>query len=99
MNPLPLAHEENEVLRHAVREVLAVRQGAAFPAQAIRKRIEHEMLIDFKINDDNVTVAAQFLAGLPTPQAKNATAPLGSTVYWLITSEGVLAHERRGQLL
>jgi hypothetical protein len=94
MNSLPLTAPQSEQLRQAVREVLAPRQGSAFPASVIRKRIEKEMLLDFPVNDDNVTIAAQFLSGMNPPQTKSATDEVGSSVYWMITSDGVLAHER-----
>lgn len=84
--------EEKEDLRHACLSVLACRHPAALPVRAIRRKAADE--VDFKIEDDDVAAACQFLVALTPPLARVAPDPLGSTQYFVATPEGVLVIER-----
>lgn len=86
-----------ESLRHAVREVLAVRHPAALSASAIAARLHQQQMLDFKPTDSAVAGACELLAGLNPPQVKRFTDDLGASARYAATSDGVLAWERRGQ--
>jgi hypothetical protein len=81
-----------ESLRHAVREVLATRPGAALDAAGIARRVRKDALVDFPFDDGDLLAALDFLRGLD--QAQWAHDGLGATKYWQITSAGTLAFER-----
>jgi hypothetical protein len=89
MNP-----HQNEELRHAVLEVLATRHPTALQTSSIRRRIEQNEVLDFRITDEDVNAALMFLAGLTPPLIEFRNDPLGSTKYASASSAGVLAYER-----
>ena len=47
-----LTHTQNEELRHAALEVLAVRHPTAHPLHAVRRRIDKDHLIEFRYDDE-----------------------------------------------
>lgn len=85
-----MSAEQNELLRHAVREFLAVRFPTAHTPRAILRTVARE--VDFPVSETDVIAASEFLAGLN--QANKHPDALGSTIYYSATPEGVLAHER-----
>lgn len=85
--------EQNEELRRAAREYLAIRHPAALPVRAIRRGLAHEL--DFQIEEPAITSALEFLKGLG--HTASQFDELGSTVYWAATTEGVRAYERGGR--
>lgn len=85
---------ENEELRKATREVLAARFPVALGVSAIRHRIESATVLDFRITDEAVVSALEFLAGLLPAQAQQKDGELGASVCWAATSYGVQAWER-----
>lgn len=89
MNP-----EQNQALRHAALEVLATREGIAWPARTIRRRITDDDLVEFKPDEADVARALDFLCGLAEPLIKRLIDPLGSSNCYQATSEGVLHWER-----
>ena len=82
--------EQNELLRHAVLEVLAVRHPSAITTAAVRRRISIEL--DFEAALEDVEAALEFLRGIKLVGMEQDD--LGSTKYWAATSEGVLKYER-----
>ena len=84
--------QQNEELRHAALEVLAVRHPTAHPLHAVRRRIDKDHLIDFRYDDDALNAALHFLAGLDLVVVN--LDELGSTGHFSATPRGVLAHER-----
>lgn len=82
--------EQNELLRHAIREALVIRHPTAHAARAIRRAIANE--VDFQLNEADVINVCEFLVGLG--QLQKEPDPLGSTIYYSATPAGVLAHER-----
>jgi hypothetical protein len=81
---------QKEDLRKVILEVIALRHPTALTVQGIRRRAEPEL--DFKITDEDVTAALQFLKGLGLATVQYAD--LGSSQHWQCTSKGVLANER-----
>ena len=79
-----------ETLRHAVLESLAARSGVALPVRGIRRRLATE--VDFPVEEADVNGALLFLQdkGLVTSDLD----PLGSTLWWRATADGILAVER-----
>lgn len=87
MNP-----PDRESLRHAVREVLATRPGAALPVSGIRRRIAQDHLVDFDFDDHEIRSALTLLEGLE--QVIVARDSLGATEYFRASAIGILKHER-----
>lgn len=85
--------EQNETLRHAVLEMVALRHPTAQPGRAIRRVVARE--VDFALDDEAVRAAAEFHVGLGNFSSE--IDPLGSTKYYQATPAGVLAYERRGK--
>ena len=80
---------EKEDVRHAVRTYLYDRQRAAQTIATIARNLRRD---GTRCDEDDVEIALAFLEG-----AEQATAepdPLGSTKYYRLTSDGILAHER-----
>jgi hypothetical protein len=80
--------EKNEEARIVVRAYLAARPSIAQSASTIHLRLkaEHELRME------QVRDALEFLTGLG--QVTKRPAAMGSTLYYQITSAGVLAFER-----
>lgn len=79
------------MLRHVVRELLAIRHPAALGLPAIRRLAARE--VDFKIEDAALLSALGILEGLNPPQVKVERDALGPSQYYAATSAGVLAQE------
>lgn len=82
--------QQKEDLRKVVLEAIALRHPTALTISGIRRRVEAEL--DFKITDEDVEAALQFLKGLGLATVQFAD--LGSSQHWQATSKGVLANER-----
>jgi hypothetical protein len=82
--------EQQEELRHAVREVLAVRHPAALPLRSIRRLAG--TALGREVSEAETDSALRFFCDLE--QMVSVPDPLGATTYWRITASGVLAHER-----
>jgi hypothetical protein len=79
-------------LRMAVREVLAPRFPTALGVAAIRRRVEQDQMLDFKVTDEGVVAALAFLEG--AGQVARMPAELGAVDAWKATTAGVRAWER-----
>jgi hypothetical protein len=65
------------------------------PTAADAIRIQHGLArLGIKLTEHEITGAAMFLSGLPTPQVEIHRAALGSSQSFQITSAGQLAYER-----
>lgn len=84
--------EQNEQLRHAALEVLALRYPTALPLDRVRRRIHADGLVEFGYSDDELAAALDFLREEKLLEFNPD--PLGSTRYWKATSEGVKRFER-----
>lgn len=87
-----LDKHQSEELRRVCLEVLAERQGTALTDDAIRRRLVIREMLDWSATNDQVTTALKFLEDLSF--VKSRPDPLGSTVYWEATSDGILHFER-----
>jgi Fe2+ or Zn2+ uptake regulation protein len=85
-----LNSEEKEKLRHAVLEVLVVREGAALQRKQILNKAAEELTFCVILTD--VMAALEFLTALG--HIKKTTDELGSTEYWQAAPQGILAYER-----
>jgi len=90
MSTLPITQERREEARHAVRSYLAERPSIAAHPADIRRRLNAGHANDFA--PEEVSYALGFLVGLR--QVECVPDSLGATLYYRITSEGILAHER-----
>ena len=81
---------DTEMLRHAVLEALATRYPNAATVGAIRRSVA--VSLPFSPEDDAISGALVFLKdqGLTTMDHD----PMGSTQWWRITANGLLAVER-----
>lgn len=86
--PTPETQARLESCRRAVRSYLYERPAVAQSAVTVHRglSIEH----DFGLEE--VAAALSFLAELE--QLRKRPDPLGATVYFQISAEGILAHER-----
>ncbi len=80
--------EKNEEIRLVVRGYLAARPSIAQSASTIHTRLK----VEHACTPEEVRDALEFLTG--AGQVSKRPAPLGSTLYYQITSAGTLAHER-----
>jgi len=81
-----------EQLRVAAREVLAKRPGTALELSGIRRRIEHDKIVDFAYSDRELRGAVAVLIDME--QVKIANGALGKSEYFSATAAGILAFER-----
>lgn len=81
--------ERNEECRRAVRHYLAARPGIALTAEAIQRGLSRH---GWDIPE--VKSALHFFVGLKPAQVDAEHEPLGSTLYYQITTDGILADER-----
>ncbi len=88
--------QKNE-LRLAVLRVLAVRHPSALTARQIAHRAAAE--VDFAIRETDVVSALELLRSLTPPDAEAIPDPLGATLYWRATGNGVIALERRHNMI
>lgn len=89
-----MSAQEHQDLRLAVREVIAARYPTAMAVASIRRRVEQDQMLDFKITDEGVMSALAYLAELNPAQAEKSLASLGATDFWKATAAGVRAWER-----
>ncbi|MBB5037102.1 hypothetical protein [Prosthecobacter dejongeii] len=80
-----------EDCRFLTRKVLYSRPTAALPVEAI---VHQSNRLGGDYTAQEIQAAAEFLAGLEPSQVKQTKATLGSTLYFQITSAGILAYER-----
>lgn len=82
-----------EELRHVTRSVLYDRQRTAHPAASV---LRHLRAAGYDADLEDAEAALGFLAnlGLVTCQPD----PLGSTRYYQLNAEGILAHERADEM-
>jgi hypothetical protein len=80
-----------EACRAEVRAYLAPRNLLAFDVPSIRRSLQYSEGADF--TEGEISSALAFLIGLG--QAREIPEELGSTKRFKITTNGVLAHERR----
>lgn len=83
---------KSEQLRHAAREVLALRPGTALQLEGIGRRIRIDQLVDGDVADVELRQALAVLIALD--QVSLAHDGLGSTEYFQITGDGILKYER-----
>lgn len=88
-----MTHEEKEILRHALLEVLAVRFPTAHNTRAIRRMVARE--VAFPVAEEDVQRELMMLVGLK--HASVTPDPLGSTQHFAATPDGVIANERGGK--
>ncbi|MBQ7252297.1 MAG: hypothetical protein IJS32_06830 [Kiritimatiellae bacterium] len=79
--------EQRQQLRQSIIENLARQPAVAFPADAIRRRIERSRDVDGAVGMGDVLDALAFLEGYGF--AKRVRRPLSGLQDWQITSEGV----------
>jgi hypothetical protein len=91
---MTLSAEQSEYLRHAVLTYLAARFPLRFSAQAIATHLHNRQLVDFPVTDADVAASAELLCGVAPALVSREHDPLGSTIYYGATSDGVLAWER-----
>ncbi len=86
--PLPDQQARREDCRRAVRAHLYARPAISQTASTICRllRLEHDF------DEAEVSAACEFLVGLS--HVSSSKDPLGATVYYKITTEGILAEER-----
>ncbi len=82
-----------ELCRIEVREYLANRPRLAFDAVSIRRSLFYMAGADW--TDEEIEAACDFLLELAKPQVTVTPEELGATKRYKITSEGIVAHERR----
>ncbi len=82
----------NETRRYAVLNVLAPRQVAAFTPMQIASRLNIGAELDQPTNGDELAPVCEFLVG--SGLAERIPEPLGSTIYFKATSQGVVTSER-----
>ena len=87
-----MSDEDKQDLRHAVRDVVAVRHPSALTARAIRRSVLNEVV--FPVTELDVEAAAELLVS--DGQLSVERDPLGITKFYKATVAGVLAYERRG---
>lgn len=92
-----MTQADRELLRQTVVGYLGTRQGLEFTSGAIMRSIVSRGGIDFPVTDQDVEQALEFGAGLAWLIKRESD--VGATAYWSVTSEGVLAAERKGWLL
>ena len=92
-----MTQEDRELLRQAVVGYLAARQGLEFTSGAIKRSIVSRGGVDFPVDDQDVEQALEF--GADRKWLNKRDSDVGATVYWRVTSEGVLTAERKGWLL
>lgn len=82
----------NEELRHAVLEVIALRFPTALPVKSIGRRVRDDAMVDFAFTDEETAAALEFLKG--EQLADFTEDSLGSSRAWRATSAGVKRYER-----
>jgi hypothetical protein len=84
--------QQREAIRTGVLKFLADRPALAFEARHIMERLNKSNELDFTAEPDDISDAIVFLRG--SEFIKHAHHGLGATLYYQVTSAGVLAHER-----
>lgn len=87
-----IAQERRDECRRKVLGFLAERAAVAHHPKTIRRRLNDGHEHDF--TDAEVAAALTFLLGLAPKRVRAVTEPMGSTLHYQATSDGVLAHER-----
>lgn len=87
-----IQNRNNEELRHAALDVLALRHPVALDIAGIRRRIIQGRLVDHDFTDADLLSALDTLSGLG--YSEFVTDELGSTNYWKATAAGKLFYER-----
>jgi len=90
--PQEIQQERRENARRAVRAYLAERSALAFHPRTILNRVNEGHANDF--TEEEINAALAFLVG--DGQAEKSHEKLGATLYFKITSKGVIEHERDG---
>lgn len=80
---------KKEELRRGVRRVCAERPGLSLTVSAVRRALQHDIA---DITDAEVKSALIFMVDLK--HLKSVKEKLGSSIYYQISAEGTLAHER-----
>jgi hypothetical protein len=81
-----------EIIRHSVRQALALRPGVALTVEQVTVRLMRDGLVDTTPETNEVKAALILLEGLGHVRKEHDE--LGATEYWQITSPGIIAYER-----
>jgi hypothetical protein len=84
---------QKEEIRHAVRSVLYDRQRTAHPAASV---LRHLRAAGYDADLEDAEAALGFLEQLGIVSCQPD--PLGSTRYYQLNAEGILAHERADEI-
>jgi hypothetical protein len=93
MDKKNLTAEETEGLRKAVLDYLGGRHPLKWSAKQIAQGLRMRGLIDFDFGTDDLASALQVLLGKKLVDSE--TEPLGSTVNYCISADGLIQWERR----
>lgn len=87
---IPLPMTDPEELRHSILSHLYDRRPAAQSAATICRHLRHD---GYQTTEKDASKELNFLVG--SKLLEGTADPLGSTLYYNITSEGTLAYERQ----
>lgn len=91
----PLNQKQREDLRHAALYFLAERIRLAFSAESLPRFLHRTGLLEAEPDVPAVEDALRFLVGMQW--AEEIVDPMGATLTYRITAEGVRQHERLHQ--
>lgn len=88
----PISQQQREDIRHAALKFLAERPKLPFGAEPLARMLYRKGLLDFDPPVEAVESALRLLQGMEL--VEELVDPLGASLYYRVTSKGILHHER-----